>query len=211
MVISIVDHEVQAYSHDFYDVNLNNDSILTLVTHTPSMVDSWISDIERIHRRRLHRLIVGLDIEWRPNFGPYRNRVATLQLCVGHRCLIFQLICAPAIPHSLLDFLGSDSYTFAGVGIQKDVEKLQMDYDLDVANAVDLAHLAAHELGSWNLRNAGLKGLAWEVLGIEIDKPIWVTLSRWDNQCLAYDQVQYACIDAFLSFEIGRHLNASNY
>lgn len=211
MVISIVDHEVEAYSHDFYDVNLNNDSILTLVTHTSSMVDSWISDIERIHRRRLLRLIVGLDIEWRPSFGPYRNRVATLQLCVGHRCLIFQLIYAPAIPYSLLNFLGNDRYTFVGIGIQNDVERLKMDYDLDVANAVDLAHLAADQWGSRNLRNAGLKGLAWEVLGIEIDKPRRVTLSRWDNRYLAYDQIQYACIDAFISFEIGRHLNASNY
>lgn len=211
MVISIVDHEVETYSHEFFDVNLNNDSIFTLVTNTSSMVDSWISDIERIHRRRLHRLIVGLDIEWRPHFGPYRNRVATLQLCVGHRCLIFQLICAPAIPDSLLDFLGNASYTFVGIGIQSDVEKLHMDYNLDVANVVDLAHLAAHELGSRNLRNAGLKGLAWEVLGMEINKPKRVTLSRWDSRYLCYDQVRYACIDAFLSFEIGRHLNASNY
>lgn len=209
--ISIVDHGIQSYSYDRYVVNLNDDSILTLVTHSAAMVGTWIADIERIHRRRLHRLIVGLDVEWRPSYSYYRNRVATLQLCVGRRCLIFQLSCAPTIPASLFNFLANEDYTFVGVGIHADVQKLQADYDLDVTNAVDLAQLAADEMGSPDLRNAGLKGLAKAVLDLDIDKPRDVTMSGWDNQRLSYDQVIYACIDAFVSFEIGRSLNAADY
>ena len=82
------------------------------------------------------------------------------------------------------------------------------DYGLKVANVVDLRSLAV-EMGNRDLRNAGLKGLARAVLGMEIHKPRSVTLSRWDREWLTYEQVQYACIDAFLSFEIGRCLNAA--
>ncbi|KAK9290236.1 hypothetical protein L1049_008403 [Liquidambar formosana] len=173
------------------------------------MVDSWISEIETIHRRRLHRLIVGLDVEWRPSFSRIRNPVATLQLCVGRRCLIFQLLYAPFIPQSLEDFLTDSDYTFVGVGIDADVNKLLNDHDLEVSNTVDLRGLAAKAFDRGDFGNAGLKYLTREVLGKEIGKPRNVTLSKWDEAWLSRDQVAYACLDAFLSFEIGRTLNAS--
>lgn len=97
-----------------------------------------------------------------------------------------------------------------GVGIQNDVEKLLFDYGFGVANVVDIGDLAAIRLGRRELRNSGLKGLAEVVLGIEVQKPKRVTLSRWDNQWLTSVQVQYACIDAFLSFEIGKQLNVAS-
>lgn len=97
-----------------------------------------------------------------------------------------------------------------GVGIGGDAEKLLEDYGLQVANAVDLRFLAAEELGVRELRNAGLKGLVMEVLGKEVQKPRRITMSRWDNAWLTHAQVQYACLDAFLSFEIGRCLNAAD-
>ncbi|KAB1222804.1 Werner Syndrome-like exonuclease [Morella rubra] len=208
--ISIFDHQLPDNTYNLYVVSLDSDDVLTLVTHSPSMVDSWISDIYRIHSRRLHRLVVGLDVEWRPSFNRHvQNPVATLQLCVGRRCLIFQIVRAPYFPDSLIEFLGDGSFTFVGVGIESDVEKLLDDYELEVANVVDLRDLVEEEWGIRELRNAGLKQLAWEVLGKDIQKPRRVTLSRWDNERLSHAQVQYACLDAFLSFEIGRFLNAS--
>ncbi|KAK7820877.1 uncharacterized protein LOC111985631 [Quercus suber] len=86
--------------------------------------------------------------------------VATLQLCVGRRCLIFQLIYATHFPNSLIEFLGNEDFTFVGVGIESDVEKLLDDYDLKVGNVVDLRGLAVDRLGNRDLKNAGLKGLA---------------------------------------------------
>lgn len=209
MTIGIYDHQLPDYTHNFYDVTFYDDKILTLVTHSPAMVDSWISDIQRIHRRRLHRLIVGLDAEWRPNFRRYQdNPMATLQLCVGHRCLIFQLIRAPSIPQSLVNFLANDNYSFVGVGIKEDVEKLYDEYALHVKNVFDLRVLAAENTGNQGLRNAGLKSLAWAILGKNMDKPRSVTMSRWDTPWLTGAQVQYACIDSFISFEIGRICSA---
>ncbi|KAL6997686.1 exodeoxyribonuclease I [Sarracenia purpurea var. burkii] len=175
------------------------------------MIDSWISEIERIHSRRLYRLIVGLDVEWRPNYSRHRgNPVATLRLCVGRRCLIFQLTHAPFIPSSLFDFLGNPMYTFVGVGIDCYAEKLAEDYRLSVGTTVDLGYLAAQEYGVGALRIAGLKELARLVLGKEIEKPMNITLRRWDNGRLYPAQVRCACIDAFLSFEIGRIVVRAN-
>ena len=105
-------------THKRFRVMFHGDSIETLTTHTPYMVDSWIADIEHIHRSRLYKCIVRLDIEWRPNNALYTNPVATLQLCVGRHCLIFQLLYAPQIPSSLVHFPGDPEYTFVGVGIQ---------------------------------------------------------------------------------------------
>ncbi|KAI7998654.1 Werner Syndrome-like exonuclease [Camellia lanceoleosa] len=209
--LGIVDYQLPDDTHNLYDVTFFTDQIHTLVTRSPFLVDSWISEITPIHLPLLHPLIVGLDIEWRPNKNQFHDYpAATLQLCVGCRCLIFQLIYSPEIPQSLFDFLSNPIYTFVGVGIHTDVDKLTDDYGLSVATPVDLRSLAV-DCGMIELRNAGLKTLAREVLGKEIEKPKRITTSRWDNKWLYPEQVQYACIDAFLSFEIGRCLNAAGF
>ncbi|KAK1550482.1 hypothetical protein Q3G72_019801 [Acer saccharum] len=102
------------------------------------------------------------------------------------------------------------NYTFVGVGIDKDIEKLEEDYNLRVGNRVDLRGLAADALETVGLRNAGLKSLSKEVLGLEISKPKVITMGRRDYQWLSAAQIQYACLDGFVSFEIGRTLNAAN-
>ena len=86
------------------------------------------------------------------------------------------------------------------------MEKLLLDYQLSVRDKVDLGDLAAREHDDQSLKNVGLKGLAKLVLGMEIEKPRRVTMGRWDNRWLNSDQVQYACVDAFVSFEIGKKL-----
>ncbi|OIT22416.1 werner syndrome-like exonuclease [Nicotiana attenuata] len=183
---------------------------ICLVTDNPSYVTHWIWQTESVHARRLHRLIVGLDIEWRPTFNSnQQSQVAILQLCVDHRCLIFQLLHCHYIPTALTTFLVNPNYNFVGVGIKGDVEKLEKDYGISVKNVVDLRHLAADAYGMTDLRNAGLKKMCEVVLGKEMEKPKHITLGKWDNKWLSEDQVQYACIDAFVSFEIGKRLNAS--
>lgn len=113
------------------------------------------------------------------------------------------------MPKSLVDFLAEPYFTFVGVRIGSDVGKLRDDYGLEVRRTVDLGWLAARELRKRQLRNAGLVNLAREVIGKEFAKPRSVTLSNWDDW-LSEDQIQYACVDAFVSFEIGRCLNAAD-
>ncbi|KAJ4968762.1 hypothetical protein NE237_015463 [Protea cynaroides] len=209
--INIADVEEEYPSNDrqIYCVTFFSDQIRTTVTHAASAVDNWIADIRRVHQERLNQkqLVVGFDLEWRPSFSrSVEHKVAVLQLCVEGSCLIFQLLYTKYIPKSLIDFLSNPSLTFVGVGIKGDVEKLLEDHELNVLNTVDLRSLAATKLSMPELKKSGLKELTREVLGKEIGKPRKVTMSRWDAEWLSYDQVQYAVLDAFLSFQIGKSL-----
>lgn len=209
--ITIIDHELPYDTHNTYEVNFYGKSIHTTVAVDGQIVTEWISDVESFNRDRLHQLMVGLDVEWRPSFNRYvSNPAATLQLCVGDRCLIIQLIHTPSLPQSLVDFLANPNYTFVGVGIREDLEKLEEDYEFGFnTNTVDLRQLAADYYGRRELKNSGVKALASLVLQKEVHKPKNVTMSRWDNQWLTPIQVRYACVDAFVCFEIGRILTSS--
>ncbi|KAL6540707.1 hypothetical protein OROMI_024590 [Orobanche minor] len=199
-------------AHRIYDVVFFGDSIHTIVTYDPDIATQWISDVEHDNSGRILRLIVGLDVEWRPSFKRNtHNPAATLQLCVGGRCLIYQLIYSPSIPKSLTDFLANPNYTFVGIGIDDDLKRLQDDHAFGFNTVtVDLRGLAADKYGQSDLKNSGLKGLAKIVLEKDVEKPKKIRMSGWNKKRLTYDQVRYACVDAFVSFEIGRILNASS-
>ncbi|KAJ0534043.1 putative DNA helicase [Helianthus annuus] len=204
--IKILQYKLDDDTYKLYDVTFFQTTISTIVTTESSTVDNWIIDTEQ-HLDSLGPLVFGLDVEWRPNHIRNReNPIATIQLCSGNRCLIFQILRSPIIPYSLLNFLANPNYTFVGVGIDEDVAKLMKHYYLRVGRTVDLRTLAAMVYGVKELKSSGLKRLASIVLGLEINKPKKVTMSGWDNWWLMPAQVQYACIDAFLSFEIGRIL-----
>ncbi|MED6201268.1 hypothetical protein PIB30_093234 [Stylosanthes scabra] len=201
-IISVFDHTLPYDDYNLYDVTFHTHNIHTLLTSSPSLVDTWLSDTLNHHSSTTTTVLVGLDIEWRPNTHRNSNNpAATLQLCVANRCLVFQILHSPSVPQSLVDFLVNEGHTFLGVGIEEDVEKLLEDYNLNVKNFVDLSSLAESVLGETELKRAGLKTLAGRVLGLEIDKPKRVSRSRWDNPWLTAEQVQYACVDAFVSFE----------
>ncbi|CAO1948094.1 unnamed protein product [Urochloa humidicola] len=193
-----------------YTVTFEGNAITTTVTTSGEAVADWIDEIQSVHRRRLHKLVVGLDVEWRTLFGPGYSRTALLQLCVGRRCLIFQIIHADYIPNALGDFLGDPDYRFVGVGVRDDAVRLSNDYGLDVVTTVDLGELAEEEMGRPDLRHAGLKAIASVLMDVTLDKPQRVRTGPWDNYYLSGEQVQYACIDAFVSFEVGRILLADN-
>ncbi|XP_051194554.1 3'-5' exonuclease-like [Lolium perenne] len=196
-----------------YMVAFDEDDIFTTYTASGDTVNNWLSLIYRIHRRRLDRLIVGLDVEWRPSFtrGVPRGRVALLQICVGRRCLVFQILRADYIPDTLHDFLEDDRFTFVGVGIHGDVGKLRHEYGLEVGSWQDLRYLAAEKLGKPALQSAGLQTLVWEVMDVWPEKPHHVRVSDWDAPRLTAEQLMYACADAFMSFEVGRRLYDDDY
>ncbi|KAF7023576.1 hypothetical protein CFC21_036066 [Triticum aestivum] len=177
-------------------VAFGQDHVHTTLTSSGGVVDEWLDLVYRIHRRRLDRLVVGLDVEWRPSFrGLPPGPVALLQLCVGRRCLVFQILRADYVPDSLFDFLADGRFTFVGVGVYGDAQKLSAHYGLQVTNAVDLRYLAAN----------------MQVMGVWPEKPHHVRVSAWDAPRLTRDQLQYACADAFASFEVGRRLYDGEY
>ncbi|AQK97086.1 Werner Syndrome-like exonuclease [Zea mays] len=198
---------------DVIEVTFGNDVINTTVTSSGQAVERWIAEILALHRpgSNGYSIIVGLDVEWRPSFGPHQNPVATLQLCVGHSCLIFQLLYADYVPGALAEFLGDRGIRFVGVGVEADAERLSDDHGLVVANAEDLRGRAAERMNRPDLRQAGLRALVQVVMGVNLVKPQRVTMSRWDASCLSYEQIKYACIDAFVSFEVARRLLGGAY
>ncbi|KAK7294619.1 hypothetical protein RJT34_17508 [Clitoria ternatea] len=185
---------------DTLNFRFHDHTIQALPTSDPALVDSWLSNIG-------HNPIVGLDVEWRPCFKPKTsNPIATLQLSLGLRCLVFQILHAPFIPSSLVSFLADPNHTFVGVGIKEDVQKLLKDHSLRVANFLDLRSLAFDKLGDPQMKNAGIKKLGLLVLGLNVQKPKNVTMSRWDQPLLTPRQIEYAALDAFVSLEIGLRL-----
>ncbi|GJN05472.1 hypothetical protein PR202_ga23098 [Eleusine coracana subsp. coracana] len=48
-----------------------------------------------------------------------------------------------------------------------------------------------------------LIGFAREVLGLTMEKPYNVTMSNWEKHDLDVAQIQYACIDAYVSYKLG--------
>ncbi|KAL6614797.1 hypothetical protein ACP70R_037067 [Stipagrostis hirtigluma subsp. patula] len=188
-----------------YNVTMDDGDVVR-TTVTSSAVDV-ISFLQLFRGRR--SLIVGLDAEWRPNYQPggRRNKVALLQLCVGRRCLIYQIIHdSSSVPDDLRGFLANPGHLFVGFGIKGDADKLFDDYGLEVANTADLGHVAARKFSDPWFRQAGMKAVAAEVLGLEMDKPQWVTLSAWDARDLTLEQIRYAAGDAYVSHEVGVRL-----
>ncbi|XP_019164387.1 PREDICTED: exonuclease 3'-5' domain-containing protein 2-like [Ipomoea nil] len=155
-------HQVQ-----FHGINFS-----VTVTKRGAEVDQWVNEVVYNNSHVLHSLIVGLDIEWHPCLaGEDHNPAATLQLCVGKSCLIFQLLHKDYTPHSLLAFLANPRFTFVGVGVRDDAEKLLRDHGLVVENVADLRWVAAGVYNSERFMRMGLKRMAWEVLEKPLEFP----------------------------------------
>ncbi|XP_039851721.1 Werner Syndrome-like exonuclease [Panicum virgatum] len=192
------------------DVVMDDGTVIrTTVTSSGDAVEAFLREV--VGSRHGQQLLVGIDTEWRVvapegGRGRPRNRMAVLQLCVGRRGLVFQIFHADRVPVALGDFLACPGHRFLGVAVDGDVRRLAEDCGLVVANAVELRRVAAEALGRPELRDAGLKALTREVTGAHIDKPKRLTMSKWDERRLTAEQVRYACIDAFVCYEIGRLL-----
>ncbi|KAK6120489.1 hypothetical protein DH2020_045747 [Rehmannia glutinosa] len=196
-------------THRTYDVFFSGHIITTTVTHDPNTVSDWISTVKSENPHRLLSLIVGLDdnVEWHQSCNPHRKSpVVALQICIGRLCLIYQIVHTSFVPQSLIDFL-DENFTYVGVDVKSDLGILDDEYGLaSNARAEELGRLAADAYGREELESAGLKELASLVLGEEVEKPTSVMMSNWTDEWLTEDHVKYACIDALMSFEIGRIL-----
>ncbi|KAK7304871.1 hypothetical protein VNO77_42764 [Canavalia gladiata] len=191
-------------STNVYKVTIHSRIITTTVTSSRTVLSSWIRDhLQAPCSRR--RKVVGLDIEWRPSFTRgVKNPVAIIQLCIKSCCLIFQLHHASSIPKSLYNALDNPNITYTGVKISGDAKKLEEDYGLEIAYFADIAAMAAEEFDEKGFKRAGLKTLVETLTGEEMDKPKHVALSNWEVKKLTCAQVQYACVDAYYSYRIGK-------
>lgn len=146
--------------------------IRTTVTNSGDAVKRFLQEVRKTGGGE--PLIVGLDTEWCVIHEADRrraNRMAVLQLCVGHRCLVFQIFHADYVPDALKDFLACPDHRFLGVAVDGDVRRLSEDCGLVVADAMDLTRVAVEVLDRPELRTASLKTLTREVLACTSTSP----------------------------------------
>lgn len=100
---------------------------------------------------------------------------------------------------------------FVGVSNRNDDNLLQnSEHKLSVLGLIDLIDVASEKRGY--SRKISMETLADLVLGMGgVKKEKWVGRSDWDAFWLSDDQVEYACLDAFLSFLMGKALKVWNW
>ncbi|XBI91703.1 hypothetical protein VPH35_028966 [Triticum aestivum] len=199
--------------HDAYTVRVADRRLVALATGNPADARRWIYTTRWLHQALLRsdRLIVGLGVQWTPvrgrGEGPQAPPPATLQLCAGHRCLVFHLaqVDAEAVPAVLYRFLADPRVVFVGYGSSYDRRMLWDHYGLDVASSCDLRALTG-------MGNASVELMAQRFLGYRgISKPRDVAMSAWHAPRLSVEQVEYACVDAYLAFRLGLLLCSGGY
>ncbi|KAL1320764.1 hypothetical protein HN51_065467 [Arachis hypogaea] len=199
-----------------YSVSLNQGTIhvSVTVTSTASVVRKWISTTLFLHRRFLHksRLVVGLGVQWTPCATERHPPADTLQLCVGCRCLIFQLAHANAAPRNLRGFLLDHRVTFAGFWNHSDRRKLENSWlGLRMrTDPVDL-RLCTETDGGCSLKGASVNTIVEECLGFEVEQRKEIGISDWDEEFLSHEQVEYATVDAHCAFLIARDSKVWNF
>ncbi|KAI3842327.1 hypothetical protein MKW98_026117 [Papaver atlanticum] len=147
----------------------NGVNIVTTVTNSPSVIDSVLKEFRS-------ESLIGLDIEW--NSASHNNKVATLQLCHGTRCIIIQLL--------RLDFIPSSLRT-----------KLDRDYGLKCWSVKELGPLADRVYRTQQFHGAGLSSLMHQIVGVRVEQPEHVKRSNWGVNILNTEQIKYATIDAY--------------
>ncbi|KAK7350664.1 hypothetical protein VNO77_09522 [Canavalia gladiata] len=185
-----------------YSVLFDGLTIETTVTNEAHIVEEWIRLISSIHDGK--RTVVGLDTEWMRDQNN-KMKVAILQLCVEDKCLILQLSFMDNIPQSLRTFLFDSNFEFVGVGILLDIKKLKNEYDLECNNGTDVATVARTQCPG-RFSSLGLKYLAKELADLDMKKSKEICTSKWESKELTQDQIEYACIDAYASYKIGKKL-----
>ncbi|OAY85739.1 hypothetical protein ACMD2_17332 [Ananas comosus] len=180
-----------------------------VITHSSHIVIGWIDDVFNSHAPLAganRRVSVGLHVECSP---PY-DSIALIQLCVGNSCLVYQLLHRnernPPCLLRLNDFLTDDRFYFIGANVELTIFRLRLWNCFRVRSAVDLGDAAARRLQREDLQSAGLDQLAREVLGIEIIRLDGAQRMALFNRALPLELVAHVCLDAIISYEIGRTL-----
>ncbi|KAK7246249.1 hypothetical protein RIF29_41111 [Crotalaria pallida] len=192
-------------NRSIYTVNLHGTHIITTVTATPSIVRKWLSTT-LYHRRYDNCFVVGLGVQWTPHGDPPAE---TLQLCIGHRCLIFQLCYTDRVPLKLRRFLMDPDNTFVGFWNHSDRVKLRGSlHRLEMCK--DPVDLRLHVVTEYheNLSRAQTRVIVKKCLGYDVERGNDVSKSYWRVGVLSEEQVLYACVDAHCAFLVGRFCTA---
>lgn len=203
----VIERASDSEKYRIFSVEVHRVWITVTVTSRPSVVRKWIRSIIYFNHYHLNRLVVGLGVQWAPDSMHEDNPAATLQLCVGRRCLVFQLIHSETVPLLLRRFLLNPNIFFVGLWNSRDEDKLLgSKHVLEVHQLVDLRHHAVTAEGE-GLARKSVKDIVKEYLGFDGEGPDKsISMSQWNEERLTPLQVWQACYDAFVCFTIGRKM-----
>jgi len=210
----IVYHE-RFNNHDVYTVNIQGTEIKVTVTVVASVVRKWIYATLLFCRRDLqqNRSVVGLGVQWTP--GGRDPPADTLQLCIGRRCLIFQLGYTNYIPRILRKLLKDPDFTFVGFWNHSDRRKMESsEHRLEMyRDPLDLRHYTDGEDEYEDLALASVVEIIFKCLGYEMVPELRSEIGKsdWDDEDLSHEQIVYACVDAYCAFLIGKKIEAWKY
>ncbi|XP_020221067.1 Werner Syndrome-like exonuclease [Cajanus cajan] len=202
-------HHVRRFKHHLYTVHIHGVHVTVTVTASASVVKRWLSSTLYFRRRYayLNRLVVGLGVQWTP--GGSNPPADTLQLCIGRRCLVFQLARADHVPTCLRTFLNHPFHTFVGFWNHSDRRKLESsEHCLEMwRDPLDLRLWAetVDDDDDESLARASVEVIIEKCLDYEVEQRSEISMSDWDRKYLSHDQVVYATVDAHCAFLIGRN------
>ncbi|KAI7906080.1 ribonuclease H-like domain-containing protein [Cokeromyces recurvatus] len=147
----------------------------------------------------------GLDFEWRPTFvkGQPENKISLVQICSEDRILLIQLSSMRKFPVELRNFLENRELYKSGVNIRADGHKIYRDFGIFTNGLVELAEVA-ESTQSPKLKiihQRSLRALTALFLEKRMAKGN-VRVSDWSRKKLSANQIKYAALDAYASYQL---------
>lgn len=188
-----------------YSVEFNGKTIETTVTNKASEVDVWVQNANKLSGNR----IIGMDCKFiRHPITSMSNKMAILQLCFDTKCLVLQLLHMHSIPQSVRNFLTDSHNTFVGVAIHENSTKLLKEYEVGVNKKVDIHFLASHWFPFSYKGRPSMRALACGIAGFSKRNcnANAIIKGNWESRLLDTQLIEQACVDAYASYAMARHL-----
>ena len=144
---------------------------------------------------------IAIDCEWLATWFRMEEaeKVCLIQLSTSDACLVINVKEVEILPSHLVTLLRSEFIRKVGVNVNGDATRIKRDFSVEVCNFHDLS-IAAKGLGSRSLRS--LESMVSHFLKKEVDKDKSLSCSDWSLWPLQERQLQYAALDAILTFEV---------
>uniref|UniRef100_A0A7S2UXF5 3'-5' exonuclease n=1 Tax=Fibrocapsa japonica TaxID=94617 RepID=A0A7S2UXF5_9STRA len=162
-------------------------------TDCPEEMDAWIC--YEVVQRGVS--MVAIDCEWlapwfRRNGEP--EKVCLVQVATEKACLLAHVYKLEALPPNMAAVLANKEVVKAGVNVGGDASRLKRDFDVST--------LGLHDLSISDPKAKSLKKLAKKHLKKDMDKASGLVCSNWLNWPLDECQMQYAALDACLTYDV---------
>ncbi|KAM7276154.1 hypothetical protein ACFE04_018020 [Oxalis oulophora] len=190
-----------------HSVYFHGNFIDTTFTSKSSAANDWVRKILSPCRQKIKT--VGLNCKWeRHPIKSMSGKISTLQLCFDTNCLILQLFCMDVIPQSLRDFLSDPNIVFVGVEMEEVSVKLKEEYGLCCNKKIDVRSLVKINYPLSFSGKPSLKLIANQLLQLSSWEMKTLNLRNKGSRLLKMEQINRACIDAYVSYRIGSNLLA---